>query len=215
MPFRSRAQNEILLETYRSCSRSAYFPHLVELHNYPSTSSIEQKNCSFETLNKNVLKKLSYVIPRGLIEETLTVSRAQLNKPWTHYKSKWPNTFHWVVKWERRTASTTTTWPPSRWALHRRTTEWQIEHPLFRTSATSLTDPEPQGHWNSSLKYFYMTMTACLVMQTSTVSKLSRDFIGNRMVHSSKRHLESRGFQHYIYPQEKFKPWVGGIGISP
>jgi hypothetical protein len=49
----------------------AYFPHLVELHNYASTSSIKQKIYNFDTLNKKVFKKLGYVITRELIEDVV------------------------------------------------------------------------------------------------------------------------------------------------
>ena len=48
---------------------AAYFPALVELHNYGSANSIKQKIYNFETLNTRVLKKLGYQIPRASIED--------------------------------------------------------------------------------------------------------------------------------------------------
>jgi hypothetical protein len=48
---------------------AAYFPHLVELHNYTPANSMKQKVYNFETLNARVLRKLSYSIPRSSIEE--------------------------------------------------------------------------------------------------------------------------------------------------
>eukprot|EP01031_Cornospumella_fuschlensis_P027456 gene27456-33159_t len=48
---------------------SAYFPHLVELHNYTSASSLKHKMYNLETLNARVLKRLGYVLPRPLIED--------------------------------------------------------------------------------------------------------------------------------------------------
>ena len=48
---------------------SAYFPSLVEMHNYTSANSIKQKMDNFDTLNSRVLRKLNYTIPRTSIEE--------------------------------------------------------------------------------------------------------------------------------------------------
>lgn len=48
---------------------AAYFPHLVELHNYPPANSTKQKIYNFETLNQRVLKKFGYVIPHAVIED--------------------------------------------------------------------------------------------------------------------------------------------------
>jgi len=48
---------------------AAYFPHLVEVHNYPSANNIRQKIYNHETLNNKVLKKLGYVIPRDTIDD--------------------------------------------------------------------------------------------------------------------------------------------------
>lgn len=47
----------------------AYFPHLVELHNYQAANSIKQKILNFETLNHRVLRKLGYSIPREAIDK--------------------------------------------------------------------------------------------------------------------------------------------------
>ena len=49
----------------------AYFPHLVELHNYTATSSVKQKIYNFDTLNKKVLKKIGHTVPRELVEDAV------------------------------------------------------------------------------------------------------------------------------------------------
>jgi hypothetical protein len=46
----------------------AYFPHIVELHNYSQANSVKQKIYNLETLNQRTLRKLGYVIPRDVIE---------------------------------------------------------------------------------------------------------------------------------------------------
>lgn len=48
---------------------AAYFPHLVEVHNYPAANNTRQKIYNHETLNAKVLKKLGYQIPRETIED--------------------------------------------------------------------------------------------------------------------------------------------------
>lgn len=48
---------------------AAYFPQLVELHNYPAANSVKQKVYNFETLNTRVLKKLGFTIPRPVVED--------------------------------------------------------------------------------------------------------------------------------------------------
>lgn len=48
---------------------AAYFPQLVELHNYPAANSLKQKIYNHETLNSRVLKKLGFTIPRIVIED--------------------------------------------------------------------------------------------------------------------------------------------------
>lgn len=48
---------------------AAYFPLLVELHNYTPANSMKQKVYNFETLNTRVLRKINYCIPRPSIEE--------------------------------------------------------------------------------------------------------------------------------------------------
>lgn len=47
---------------------SAYFPELVDLHNYSAASNSQQKIYNFETLNQKVFKKFNYQIPRPTIE---------------------------------------------------------------------------------------------------------------------------------------------------
>jgi hypothetical protein len=48
---------------------AAYFPQLVELHNYTAANSVKQKIYNFETLNQRVLKRLGYLLTRGTIED--------------------------------------------------------------------------------------------------------------------------------------------------
>jgi hypothetical protein len=48
---------------------AAYFPQLVEVHNYPAANSLKQKIYNHETLNKRVLRKFGYVIPKNTIED--------------------------------------------------------------------------------------------------------------------------------------------------
>eukprot|EP01040_Poterioochromonas_malhamensis_P001015 gene1015-1077_t len=48
---------------------AAYFPHLVEIHNYPPANSLKQKIYNLETLNTRVLKKLGFTVSRPAIED--------------------------------------------------------------------------------------------------------------------------------------------------
>lgn len=48
---------------------AAYFPQLVELHNYTPASSVQAKVYNFETLNQRVLKRLGYQLTRSTIED--------------------------------------------------------------------------------------------------------------------------------------------------
>ncbi len=48
---------------------AAYFPQLVEVHNYPAANSLKQKVYNHETLNKRVLRKFGYTIPKNTIED--------------------------------------------------------------------------------------------------------------------------------------------------
>ena len=50
---------------------AAYFPHLVELHNYAPANSVKQKVYNFETLNARVLRKLNYSLPRTTIDDVV------------------------------------------------------------------------------------------------------------------------------------------------
>jgi hypothetical protein len=50
---------------------SAYFPSLVELHNYTPAHSVKQKLYNYETLNQKVLRKLGYVLTRSTIEDVV------------------------------------------------------------------------------------------------------------------------------------------------
>ena len=48
---------------------AAYYPALIELHNYPPANSTKQKIYNFETLNQRVLKRFNYQIPHHVIED--------------------------------------------------------------------------------------------------------------------------------------------------
>ena len=48
---------------------AAYFPSLVELHNYPAANSTKQKLYNFETLNTKVLRRLGYVMTKKDMED--------------------------------------------------------------------------------------------------------------------------------------------------
>jgi hypothetical protein len=48
---------------------SAYFPELVELHNYSAANSTQQKMYNFETLNQRVLRKFDYQLSRSVIDD--------------------------------------------------------------------------------------------------------------------------------------------------
>jgi hypothetical protein len=48
---------------------AAYFPELVELHNYSAANSLQQKIYNFETLNQRVLRKFDYQLPRPVIDD--------------------------------------------------------------------------------------------------------------------------------------------------
>ena len=41
---------------------AAYFPQLVEIHNYQAANAVKLKMYNFETLNSKVLKKLNYTM---------------------------------------------------------------------------------------------------------------------------------------------------------
>jgi hypothetical protein len=48
---------------------AAYFPLLVELHNYGPANSVKQKIYNFETLNNRVLKKLGFQMTRKQMDD--------------------------------------------------------------------------------------------------------------------------------------------------
>ena len=47
---------------------AAYFPTMVELHNYTNAHSISQKMYNFETLNNRVLRKFGFQITKPTVE---------------------------------------------------------------------------------------------------------------------------------------------------
>ena len=52
-----------------------YFPHIVELHNYSSANSAQQKGYNWATLNAKVFRKLGFHVDQGDVQEVCT-SRA-------------------------------------------------------------------------------------------------------------------------------------------
>ena len=59
---------------------AAYFPHLVEIHNYPPANSQKQKVYNLETLNTRVLKKLGFSIPRPVIEDIVNCKQGAVEQ---------------------------------------------------------------------------------------------------------------------------------------
>ena len=57
---------------------AAYFPSLVELHNYGQAHSAQTKIYNFETLNQRVLRKLGFQIPRQVIEDIVNCKPAAI-----------------------------------------------------------------------------------------------------------------------------------------
>ncbi|XP_055950923.1 sperm flagellar protein 1-like [Argiope bruennichi] len=52
-----------------------FFPGMVDLHNYPSTHSMEQKKINWSTLNNKVLKKLDFPLSEMTIAELASAKR--------------------------------------------------------------------------------------------------------------------------------------------
>lgn len=50
---------------------SHYFPRLVELHNYQTANSRDKKLINWATLNRKVLSKFGFTIPREIIEDII------------------------------------------------------------------------------------------------------------------------------------------------
>lgn len=48
---------------------AAYFPELVEIHNYSTANSVQQKIYNFEALNNRVLRKIGFQLTRTQIED--------------------------------------------------------------------------------------------------------------------------------------------------
>ncbi|KAJ7351078.1 Sperm flagellar protein 1 [Desmophyllum pertusum] len=70
---------------------SHFLPKMVEIHNYSSASSISQKLTNWDTLNRKVLSKLNYIVPKttlkdvaeckpGVIEVVLANLRMKIEK---------------------------------------------------------------------------------------------------------------------------------------
>lgn len=57
---------------------AAYFPELVELHNYSAANSVQQKMYNFDTLNQRVLKKFDYQLPRSVIEDLVNCKQGTI-----------------------------------------------------------------------------------------------------------------------------------------
>jgi hypothetical protein len=59
---------------------AAYFPHLVEIHNYPPANSLKQKIYNWETLNTRVLKKFGFTISRPQIEDIVNCKTGSIEQ---------------------------------------------------------------------------------------------------------------------------------------
>mmetsp|Transcript_13359 Transcript_13359/g.21886 ORF Transcript_13359/g.21886 Transcript_13359/m.21886 type:complete len:219 (+) Transcript_13359:62-718(+) len=92
---------------------SAYFPEVVDLHNYSPASNTQQKIYNFETLNQKVLKKFNYQIPRptieslvvckqGVAEIVLNALQFKMAKYRERKSRKGPNSPHSVASARRR-----------------------------------------------------------------------------------------------------------------
>ncbi|KAJ1435025.1 hypothetical protein B484DRAFT_446386 [Ochromonadaceae sp. CCMP2298] len=86
---------------------AAYFPNLVEVHNYPAANNARQKIYNFETLNKRVLKKLGYTIPRDTIEDIVNAKVGAVEKVLNSVQIK-------MAKYRERKSSAEDESPPQR-----------------------------------------------------------------------------------------------------
>lgn len=57
-----------------------YFPRLVELHNYPSANSTQQKLYNWNTLNSKVLRKIGYNLPKDDMEAVIQCRPGAIEK---------------------------------------------------------------------------------------------------------------------------------------
>ncbi|XP_054719053.1 sperm flagellar protein 1-like [Uloborus diversus] len=53
----------------------AFFPAMVDLHNYPGTHSLRQKIVNWSTINNKVLKKLDCLLPQSILQDLATAKR--------------------------------------------------------------------------------------------------------------------------------------------
>lgn len=86
---------------------AAYFPHLVEIHNYPAANSQKQKVYNFETLNTRVLKKLGFTIPRPTIEDIVNCKPGTIESVLNTLQYK-------MAKYRERKSQTTESSSPGR-----------------------------------------------------------------------------------------------------
>ena len=57
-----------------------YFPHVVELHNYSSVSSVDKKRYNWNTLSTKTLKKLHMSMGKKEIEDIITCQNEAIEK---------------------------------------------------------------------------------------------------------------------------------------
>lgn len=92
---------------------SAYFPEIVDLHNYSAASNSQQKIYNFETLNQKVLKKFNYQLDRptmdalasckqGVAEIVLNTLQFKMAKYRERKSRKGSNSPHSVVSSRRQ-----------------------------------------------------------------------------------------------------------------
>jgi len=67
---------------------AAYFPSLVELHNYTPAHSVKQKIYNYETLNTRVLRKLGCVLTRAAIEDVVNCKPLAVEAVLNHLQLK-------------------------------------------------------------------------------------------------------------------------------
>lgn len=49
-----------------------FYPKLVELHNYPSTTSLNQKRINWATLNRKIFNRMNFQVYKNDIEDLVT-----------------------------------------------------------------------------------------------------------------------------------------------
>ena len=65
-----------------------YFPHLVELHNYSSANSAQQKGYNWATLNAKVFRKLGFHVDQGDVQEVCTSKAGAIERVLMNLRAK-------------------------------------------------------------------------------------------------------------------------------